>query len=139
MTDFNSVMLTGVVDCETPGTSVEVLPGSGVVGGSVGPELVGPRDVSGSTVDGTASHSSSMVAAPDVTYSKQYSFPVASSLQSHGQKFNKERYSYTWCKHSHQNKNQLQPLRYLVSACRLRSGQRRHRVQFSSDSNFPRV
>ena len=88
MTDFNSVMLTGVVDCETPGTSVEILPGSGVVGGSVGPELVGPRDVSGDevpgiTVDGTASHSSSMVAAPDVTYSKQYSFPVASSLQSH--------------------------------------------------------
>ena len=80
-TDFNSVMLTGVVDCEAPGTSVEV-PGSGVVGVSVGPEVVGSGDeVPGSTVDGTVSHSSSMVAAPDVTYLKQYSFSGMPSLE----------------------------------------------------------
>ena len=35
----------------------------------------------GEEVDETASHSSSMVAAPDVTNLKQYSFPGASSLK----------------------------------------------------------
>ena len=42
-------------------------------------------ELPGTEVDETAVHSSSMVAAPDVTNLKQYSFSVASSLESHCQ------------------------------------------------------
>ena len=55
----------------------------GVVGSSVEVEL--------STVDGSASHSSSMVAAPDVTYLKQYSLVSgAPTLEFNFQQYNRE-------------------------------------------------
>ena len=57
-------------------SGLEVDPGDEVVvGGSDVAELPG------SEVDETASHSSSMVAAPDVTYLKQYSFSGMPSLE----------------------------------------------------------
>ena len=110
------------------------------VGGSVGSEVISVGGSVGPVVDETASHSSSIVAAPDATYSKQYSFSGSSSLQFHCQHsaIRTEKY-LTWCKRSHQNNIQPEPLRCPVSTCRLRSVQRRNRLQFSSDSNYPKV
>ena len=110
------------------------------VGGSVGPIVISVGGSVGPVVDETASHSSSIVAAPDATYSKQYSFSGSSSLQFHCQHSAMRTEKYlTWCKRSHQNNIQPEPLRCPVSTCRLRSVQRRNRLQFSSDSNYPKV
>ena len=76
MVDSGLELLGSMVDSggvEVPGSMVD----------SGGAELPGSRLDSGGVeeVDETASHSSSMVAAPDVTNLKQYSFPGASSLK----------------------------------------------------------
>ena len=64
------------LDAAIISSGLKVAPGDEVVvGGSVAVELPG------SEVDETASHSSSMVAAPDVTYLKQYSFSGMPSLE----------------------------------------------------------
>ena len=88
MVDSGLELLGSMVDSggvEVPGSMVDSggaeLPGSRL--DSVGVELPGSTVDSGGgeEVDETASHSSSMVAAPDVTNLKQYSFPGASSLK----------------------------------------------------------
>ena len=79
---------------------------------------------------GAASHSSPMVAAPEVTDLKQYSLlGGAPSLQYQCQYRDHntgERVTLTWRKHSRQHKSHPQHLRCFVSSCRRHSVQRRY-------------